>query len=404
MSRRGLVRGVQLVVAITLLTFAVLVWRSVSASGVDLRDGLADVRPGWLLVAALLALQEGVCGGLRIWVLGRVLAPALALRTAVVSEFVLMFCAGVTPGQVGAAPAQVAVLVHGGMRFAEVATAELLTASCTIVFFLLSAVTITVLRHTGLMVVHGGDQLDWLVGVSLVVFGAALLGLVAAAAWPPLLKRGFAMAGRALAPPGRALWRVLRRTRWRAWAERRLARPGSTTARLQLLVDDFHAGFRVYLRRGKRAYLTAMLLTLGFFCSRFAVAYFILLGLGLDTHPSSFVTIGPPLVQVVLVQALLNFALYLSPTPGASGVAEAGSTTLMAPWVHGAFELPYLVLWRLLAMFLCMFVGGIYVFRYLGTDVLEERVAANEAERLRREEARRAAAANARPAEQPPVR
>ena len=88
MSRRGLVRGVQLVVAITLLTFAVLAWRSVSASGVDLRDGLADVRPGWLLLAALLALQEGVCGGLRIWVLGRVLAPALALRTAVVSEFV----------------------------------------------------------------------------------------------------------------------------------------------------------------------------------------------------------------------------------------------------------------------------------------------------------------------------
>jgi uncharacterized membrane protein YbhN (UPF0104 family) len=116
------------------------------------------------------------------------------------------------------------------------------------------------------------------------------------------------------------------------------------------------------------------------------------------------VTIGPPLVQVVLVQALLNFALYLSPTPGASGVAEAGSTTLMAPWVHGAFELPYLVLWRLLAMFLCMFVGGMYVFRYLGTDVLEKRVAANEAERLRREEARLAAADSAGPAEQPPVR
>lgn len=46
----------------------------------------------------------------------------------------------------------------------------------------------------------------------------------------------------------------------------------------------------------------------------------------------------------------------------------------MAPWVSGVYELPYLVLWRILALFLCMFVGGIYVFRYLGTDVLEKQV------------------------------
>ncbi len=75
----------------------------------------------------------------------------------------------------------------------------------------------------------------------------------------------------------------------------------------------------------------AQLLTFAFFCSRFAVAYFILLGLGIPTTPETFVTVGPPLVQIILVQALLTFALYLSPTPGASGIAEAGSTALMTP-------------------------------------------------------------------------
>jgi uncharacterized membrane protein YbhN (UPF0104 family) len=93
-------------------------------------------------------------------------------------------------------------------------------------------------------------------------------------------------------------------------------------------------------------------------------------------------------VQIVLVQALLNFALYLSPTPGASGIAEAGSTALMSPWVGGVYALPYLVLWRILALFLCMFVGGVYVFRYLGTDVLEERIKATEAEKKALEEER----------------
>jgi hypothetical protein len=389
MNRRGLVRGIQLIVGITLLTFAVIIYRSIRSHEVDLVAGLAGVRPGWLVLAALLALQEGVCGGLRIWVLGRVLEPKLSVRTGIVSEFVLMFCAGVTPGQAGAAPAQVAVLVHGGMRFVDVATAELLTASCTIVFFLLSAVTITVLRQSGVFVVYGGEQLDWLVGVSVVFFGSGLLALLMAASYPPLLKGFFRGAATVLQPLWRGLLMLATRiARLRPWAEQQLSRRGAVLARLLLQVDDFHAGFRVYLKRGKRAYLAAFLLTFGFFCSRFAVAYFILLGLGVSTQPSSFVTIGPPIVQVVLVQALLNFALYLSPTPGASGVAEAGSASLMAPWVSGVYELPYLVLWRLLALFLCMFVGGLYVFRYLGTDVLEERVKANEQERKRIEDER----------------
>ncbi len=59
----------------------------------------------------------------------------------------------------------------------------------------------------------------------------------------------------------------------------------------------------------------------------------------------------------------------------------------MSPWVSGVYELPYLVLWRILALFLCMFVGGIYVFRYLGTDVLEKRIKENEAAKKALEDA-----------------
>jgi len=305
----------------------------------------------------------------------------------VISEFVLMFVAGVTPGQAGAPPSQVAVLVHGGMRFVDVATAELLTAACTITFFLASAATVYALRAAGLLVVTGGAQIDVLLGFSVAVFGGALVALFFAAAYPPLLKGLI----RVLAVPSGALFRACLRAlatlpRFADVATRTLARRGAAEARLLRSVDEFHEGFRIYLRRGKRAYLTAQLLTFGFFCSRFAVAYFILLGLGIPTTPKAFVTVGPPLVQVVIVQALLNFALYLSPTPGASGIAEAGSTALMSPWVSGPYALPYLVLWRVLALFLCMFVGGIYVFRYLGTDVLEEQIKENEAAKKALEE------------------
>jgi uncharacterized membrane protein YbhN (UPF0104 family) len=391
MNRRAIVRGIQLIVFITLATFSFLTYSDIESNEASLSAVLAGVKPGWLVLGAVLALQEGVCGGLRIFVLGRVLSPALRARTAVISEFVLMFCAGVTPGQAGAAPSQVAVLVYGGMRLVDVATASLLTAACTITFFLASALLIFVLRATGHLVVAGGAKIDYLLGLSVVVFGSGLVGLVLCAAYPPLLKGLF----RALAIPLGAAMRLslhalARVGRLRAWAERHLAQPGALRDRLVRSVDEFHEGFRIYLRRGKAAYALAQLLTFGFFCSRFAVAYFILLGLGIPTTPGTFVTVGPPVVQVVLIQALLNFALYLSPTPGASGIAETISDALMAPWVSGAYKIPYLVLWRILALFLCMFVGGIYVFRYLGTDVLEARVKEAQAQKRALEEARMA--------------
>ena len=387
MSRRSIVRGIQVIVAITLLTFAILTYSSFRDDPGAIAVGFSNVHPGWLVLAAILALQEGVCGGLRIWALGRVLHPKLQVRTAIISEFVLMFTAGVTPGQLGAAPAQVAVLMNGGMKFADVATIEILVASCTMTFFLLSALAIFLLRTAGLFVVHGTLQADVLLGIGVAGFGIALILFVLSAAYPPLAK-GFVRAGAAvLTPLWHAILRVLAKIgRTRAWAESSIAKRGELEARMLLTVDEFHHGFRVFMKRGKAAFLAAFLLTFGFFCSRFAVAYFILLGLGMSTQPAEFVTIGPPLVQVILVQALLNFVLYLAPVPGAGGFAEGSSKVLMAPWVRAPFEVPYLLVWRLLAQFLCMFVGGIYVFRFLGADVLESRVKAVEAEKRATEE------------------
>ena len=387
MNRRTLVRGIQLIVGITLATFTWLLYSSIREDSehghpADFAAGFAHLHPVWLLVAAALALQEGVFGGLRVYVLGRVLSDKLKVRTAIISEFVLMFCAGVTPLQVGAAPSQVAVLANGGMRLVDVATASLLTALCTATFFLASIIGIFVLRARGQFIVSDGPQLDWLLTLSVGVVGTSFTAMILCAAYPPLLKTVV----RILAVPFGFIYRGVLRLiyisiRRRTWATNALEKRGAVRDRLLLSVDEFNRGFRVYLQRGKIAYLTAQLLTFAFFCSRFAVAYFILLGLGLPVTPRTFVTVGPPIVQIVLVQVLLNFALYLSPTPGASGVAEAGSTAIMAPWVQPPFVIAYLVIWRVLAMFLCMFVGGIYVFRYLGTDVLEQRTKDIEAEK-----------------------
>jgi hypothetical protein len=399
MNRAALIRGIQLIVAITLATFAYLLYDAIREQRASLTAGFANAKPLWLLFAAILALQEGVIGGIRAWVLGRVLYPALRLRTAVTSEFVLMFCSGVTPGQTAGPPTQAAVLAHGGMGVVNAATTEFVIAACTILFFLSSAVAIFGLRAAGLFVVEGGTGINVLLGFTITVYCICLVCLVLGAASPSILKAILRLVSRVLSPLWRGFLRLARRSkRLRAWAEERRKTRGVYTEKLAAGIDDCHEGFAVYLRRGKAAFGVAMLLTVAFFWVRFATAYVILLGLGIPTTPSSFVTIGPPIFQIILVQSLLNFALYLSPTPGASGVAEAGSTALMGPWVRGVYELPYLVLWRVLTLFLCMFVGGLYVFRFLGTDVLEKQVKEAEDAKKALGEARHAGAAAA-PAE-----
>ena len=374
MNRRTLVRGVQAVVGLTLVTFVVFVALSLRAQEASLSQVLGDLQPAWLLLAAAVGLCEGVFGGLRMWSLGRVLWPALRVRTGIASEFALLFCGGVTPGQSGSAPGQMAVLVNAGMRLVDAATASLVVALCTITFYLTSALLIVVLRAQGLLVVGEGLAIDVLVGLSVTVFGAALAGLLLCAAWPLLLETVLGGLGRVLSPLWRGALRVACRVRWlRPHAERGLAAPGVITARLCGFVHEIHDGLGTYLRGGKRAIAAALLCTIGLFVSRFSVAFLVILGLGLSPEPSTFVADASPYLQVLLVQALLNFALYFSPTPGASGVAEAGSSTLMAPWVSGAFEIPFLLLWRTMALFLGMVVGGLYVFRTLGTGVLEAR-------------------------------
>lgn len=383
MNRATLIRGIQFIVAITLGTFALLLWRAVSRHQADLSSGLSDVHPGWIAVACVFALQEGICGGTRMFVLSRVLCPEVRFRTVVASEFVLMFVGGVTPGQLGAPVAQVATLVEGGMPFTAIATAELLTAFCTMTFFLLSAIVLMSMRAAGMLVVPGAEALDVLVGFSALVFGSCIVALLLAVLHPPFLKSVLRAAGELLHAPKQGLVGLVARTeRFAAVKAHPLAAAGALTQRMVASVDRVHEGFMVYVRRGKLAVATAFGLTVGFFWARFSVAYFLLLGLGLSTTPRSFVAPLPEFFQVIAVQSLLNFALYLSPTPGASGVAETGSNVLMSPWVDAAHALPYLVLWRVLALFLCMFIGGTYVFRYLGTDVLERR--AKEAEDARR--------------------
>lgn len=76
------------------------------------------------------------------------------------------------------------------------------------------------------------------------------------------------------------------------------------------------------------------------------------------------------LAQVMGRMILINLVLYFSPTPGGSGVAEAGFVVLFANILPGGTEGIMAVMWRFMAEYLPFMLGAVITIRAFGSDVM----------------------------------
>ena len=72
----------------------------------------------------------------------------------------------------------------------------------------------------------------------------------------------------------------------------------------------------------------------------------------------AFNTTADPL-SVLLHQLLLVYALFVSPTPGGSGVGELGALSVFAPFLEPLLAGVFALLWRFLSQYLSAILGGI---------------------------------------------
>jgi len=77
------------------------------------------------------------------------------------------------------------------------------------------------------------------------------------------------------------------------------------------------------------------------------------------------------LVQVMGRMVLLNLVLYFSPTPGGSGVAEAGFVVLFTRILPEGLAGIMAVLWRFTAEYVPFLIGGFFCIRSFGMDVVQ---------------------------------
>ena len=119
-----------------------------------------------------------------------------------------------------------------------------------------------------------------------------------------------------------------------------------------------------FLHREKLILLVSFLLTIAIYFNKYLIAYVILKGLGLEV---SF-------MQVMYLQIIQFFILYFSPTPGASGIAEISSVSLMSTIIPTGYLPIFAVLWRFFTTYVGVTCGGWLTIKELNQHFKEKQL------------------------------
>jgi uncharacterized protein (TIRG00374 family) len=304
-------------------------------------DALSRIEPLYLLVAFALALADWSGGGIRLYLLTRGLTGHVSLRTSIKAALANTAMGAITPSQMGGGPAQVFILYKNGLPLLEAMSASLMTFVVTMLFFVVSAGAIT---FFGVNTSIPDETVRYLFRYGFIVFLACGTLFIAFIAQPAWLRAAL-----------RLLFNFLSLFR-----RRHFLRPGSRASRVIEATSEIHEINVYYIRNRFLTLVVSLLLTALLFGLKCFVAYFIVRGLG--------VTAG--VWEVVSIQILILLAVYFFPTPGGTGAAELGSAVLMAKILPLELLMVYVVVWRIVVMYLAVAAGAVVMLRALGQDTL----------------------------------
>ncbi|MFW6380272.1 MAG: lysylphosphatidylglycerol synthase transmembrane domain-containing protein [Halorhodospira sp.] len=293
------------------------------------------LEPPLLASLAALLLVYFAADGLRLHFTLRALGCSVPVAWIVPLVFINLFFSNVTPMATGGGVAQIWYLQRRGV---PVGTA---TAATTMRTLLAAGLIFTGAAVLPLVLsIFDGTLIEGALAPYLIAFAVGYIGFFAI---------------------------VLRRTRW-------LLHPADAALallqRLHLLRAERAQRWRYRLRRelsrfrsGITAYFTgrpldialSVLFTAVFLMSLFSFPALLLWGLDYT------VSYG----QVLALLVVTTFIMYISPTPGASGIAEGAFGHFFADFVSSQHLVLITVAWRFLTIFLGMGIGAVFTAREL---------------------------------------
>jgi len=325
LTRRAIARGVRIFVFLGIAAAVVVI--ALTASRETLA-GLTRIKWYWLLATVGLWFAAAGLDGARLAVLSRASEHRMGILPSIEVIFVGYFMAAITPFQVGGLPLQLFIMNRWGISPGK-ASAVLLMRGVLFYVLLFAAAPFVALRLGVSNVL-----LKVLTGYITVIIAGGCALILASFAFPASL--------------GSLRNRLARKPR-----------PG--IVRLCILwglgeFEEFTGGLALFLRgHNLKHLLLAIGLTVLCIVALFSMSATLLAGLGV--HPNALRAIG--------LNLLLTSVLLFVPTPGASGVAEAGAAGLYSMICPRYMLGIYVVLWRLFSFYGGAITGGVLALRHL---------------------------------------
>ena len=322
-------RGLQVFFLISLAGFA-----GTLLYGKDPAQSLAAIRTlhwPWLLVGLGLASMDWIGGGLRLWVVARVVHPDPPLKGMILAGGMSAWASYLTPLQSGAGPMMMYTMRRFGVPLPVAMTSTLMTFIATVLFFALAG-PLAILLGAGQAL--GAKQA--ILGLSLYDLFIGSLGVFVSLA---ALLIGVMVFPR----PISALVHRLAE-----WAGERHHKVAARLEGLRAGIDQAHASLVQFnTPKGWLALVWATLLSGPSHANKLLAGYVAMRTLGIQAH----------VVEILLLQTLITFLRYVAPTPGASGIAEMLAALIMASYVPKPLTPLYTLVWRLILSYYTIAFG-----------------------------------------------
>ena len=306
-----------------------VIWLVVSGEAASFLDALAHAHPLWVLGGmggfAAYFLLDALC----FRIAGALTGVRMGLLDLLSIAAVGIVFGYLTPGQMGAAPAQIVRLSKAGLSVGDASAVQL-----TRFFVYQSAVTVfgalmLVAKYRFFRELYGNLALVCVLAFA--VHLAIMAGLVAVIFFPSLVRRAARLGVRLLS--GRI----------------RIIKDGETTlAGIEAQIDQYASSVHRAIRHAG-VVISAIVITIAQLVAIYSVPFFVLRALG-STDLDFFTC----LAAAAFVQLILTAV----PLPGGTGGAEGGFALFFGPSLGAGLVPAAVVLWRALTFYLPVIVSA----------------------------------------------
>jgi len=342
-DKKHIFRGFRLFILLSLLGFAAVFFLTTTRESLQ---ALHSFKGEFLLMALFLVVVDFFLGGLRIYIFfTKNILKRISLFDCAKANLANIFVAAVTPSNTGGGPAQLYILSRRGVPLSGAISVSVINFFSSLLFFLLTFLLVFFFTHEGIF----AKSLTYLIRYSFLAFSIISLVVVFLLVKPDSL--GF-------------LFRTFSRITGLLWKKDKMKQK-RVAEKFKDQVVQLRFYLQHFLHKEKLILVASFLLTILIYLNKYLIAYVIIKGLGLNV---SF-------LQVLYLQIIQFFVLYFSPTPGASGIAEVSSVSLMSTIIPTGYLPIFAILWRFFSNYVGVTLGGWIILRDLNQHFKEKQMA-----------------------------